>query len=112
MLHTEPIPIEMFVNMKLMKAPIGSLLDEWRLEPENVAMVLVRHFREMGVFSVSAAQGDTIFRAMQSHLRNAPEILKARRRARQDELRRRHSRHADSFLVVRGARIERQGMNL
>ena len=93
---TEPLPIEVFVQIKFNDTQVIHAMDNWRVEPEKVLAVIVQNFREMGIFQVRPSLELELFSRIIFMLKNSPEILAMVTKAEQAEQNRKQSRHAET----------------
>jgi len=94
-MNLSPVPIQHFVTEKYLSKPIQKLVESWRLEPRIVIDKLVAHFREMGIFTVTAQHEKLMLQSIVHYLKSSPELSSLAQRARSEELRRQRSRHAE-----------------
>lgn len=94
-MHAETKTIEDFVARKLTARPVQKHIEGWRVEPEKIFHILVRHFREMGIFSVDPLQEPLMQKNMIHYLKHSPDIMVEVDRARQEEALKKRSRHAE-----------------
>jgi len=94
-MHAETKTIEDFVARKLSARPVQQLIETWRVEPEKIFQILVRHFREMGIFTVDPIQEPLMLKNVVHHLKNSPDIMVEVDRAKQEEALKKRSRHAE-----------------
>ena len=87
--------IEEFIAQKLGSRTVQQLIENWRIEPEKVFHILVRHFRDMGIFAVEPTQDPMMTKNLIHHLKHSPEIMVEIDRAQAEELRKKRSRHAE-----------------
>lgn len=53
MLNTEIIPLEIFVHQVMSTKQVTQIVDSWPLKSESISEVVVKHFHDLGVYSVS-----------------------------------------------------------
>ena len=94
-MYLEPVPIEIFINDKFRSRIVQKLIESWNIEPDKIVDVLVRHFRDMGILSVSFVNDRVIFDSMVFHLKTSPDIRSLVTKMRREEQMRRRSRHAE-----------------
>lgn len=94
-MNLSPVPIQHFVTEKYLSKSVQKLVESWRLEPRIVIDKLVLHFREMGIFSVTAQHDKLMLQSIVHYLKSSPDLAQMAQRARSDELRRQRSRHAE-----------------
>jgi hypothetical protein len=92
---TEPLPIEIFVATRFSEKAITNIIENWRVEPEQLQKMLVNYFREMGIFAVLPTMETELKDTLLLWLQNSPEIYQMVKKAEMQELMRRQSRRPD-----------------
>ena len=93
---TEPLPIELFVQIRFSDTQVHAAMENWRVEPETVQQVIINYFKEMGIFVVMPNLEKELFERLIFILKNSTEILSMVRKAEEAELNRKQSRHAET----------------
>lgn len=76
MLNTEVIPLEIFVHQVMNTKQILQITDAWPLKQEIISDVVVKHFHDLGVYSVSPfGQYDVMREEMIFFLQNSHVII-------------------------------------
>lgn len=70
------VPIDVFVNRKVLLPPIKPLIEPLALDISVVANLLVTHFQDMGIFFVPPSHEAIILTQMVKQLRISPDIHK------------------------------------
>ena len=94
-MNTEAVPIELFVDAALRSKDVEKLIGPWRMESQLLSRIVVKHIREMGIFTVLPGHRDVILQTVMQHLKYSPEILALRHKQEMEEQSRRISRHAE-----------------
>ncbi len=89
---TEPLPIEIFVSSRFTEKDIVALIENWRVEKDDVQKMLANYFKEMGIYSVTPQMEAKAKKTMLFWLQNAPEIYTMVRKAEEQDVLRRQSR--------------------
>lgn len=91
---TEPLPIEIFVNMRFEERRVAKFVESWPIETNVLAGLVIAHFKEMGIFSVNGFTADLLVEQMLQLLKNSPRVAEMLHKAALAEAARRQSRHA------------------
>lgn len=91
----ESMPIVLFIKSRIRDPKIVSITHEWRIEPSLIDTILIKHFEDMGIYSVEPYMEKICFEKMILFLNDSPEIYKHLRKADELEARRRKDRHTD-----------------
>jgi hypothetical protein len=94
-MDTEAVPIELFVEAALRSKDVEKLIGPWRIESQVLSRIVVKHIREMGIFTVQPGHRDVMLQTVVQHLKHSPEILALRHKLESEEKQRRMSRHAE-----------------
>lgn len=71
----EPVPIEFYIPTLFQTQPkIVSLIQPWRIEPSQLHDIVIKSFREMGIFVVNPALGPIMTEATLAQLKYSPEV--------------------------------------
>ncbi len=95
MMGLEDTPIQFFIAQRFSTPAVQRLIEGWRVEPADIVEKLVEHFREMGIFKVTAGHEALITKTILFQLKNSPEISKLVQRAKMDEMKRQRNRHSE-----------------
>jgi hypothetical protein len=71
---TDSVPIAVFVNRKVLMAPLKAMIEPLQLDIQVVANLLIAHFHDMGIFFVPPAQEGMFMTQIIKQLRISPEI--------------------------------------
>lgn len=93
---TEPLPIEIFINARIETQRIAKLMNAWKVETRTIELILISHFREMGIHSVQPHLEPIMIERMITLLQNSPEIYSIVKKAEAAEIARKQSRHAEN----------------
>ncbi len=91
---TEPLPIEIFVTMRFEERRIARMIENWPIESKTLVKIVIGHFKEMGLYTVSGDTELQVFENIISLLRSSPQIAELVHKAQAAEAARRQSRHA------------------
>ena len=72
---TEPLPMSLFVETCFERKEIKSVTDEWRVETSILQQIILSHFYEMGLFSVTPDLERITRQRIIDFLYASPEIL-------------------------------------
>lgn len=76
MLNTETIPIEIFVAQVMATKAVTQITDSWPLKSEAILEVVIKHFSDLGVYSVSPfGQYDVMREELMFFLQNSQHII-------------------------------------
>ncbi len=76
MLNTETIPIEIFVAQVMATKAVLQITDSWPLKSESIVEVVIKHFNDLGVYSVSPfGQYDVMREELMYFLENSQHII-------------------------------------
>jgi hypothetical protein len=76
MLNTETIPIEIFVAQVMATKAVTQITDSWPLKSESIVEVVIKHFNDLGVYSVSPfGQYDVMRQELMYFLENSQHII-------------------------------------
>ena len=78
---TEPLPIQIFVNTRFQEKEIIEIIEKWRIESEELQSLVIREFREMGIYSVTPTLEREIKQLLVGILVSSPDIIELVRRA-------------------------------
>jgi hypothetical protein len=92
MLSTETVPVEEFVSVEFTTPEVRNLMATWPLPPEQVEVVVINHFRSLGIYRVHPFQQKTVLKAellryLETSTELAEMIDKARRASLKEERR-------------------------
>lgn len=83
----QSMPTERFVNFLIASdREILQMCMGWEIEKEEVAMIIIDHFKDMGIFSVKPYQHQREMRSFILHFLNHSKIINGRREAIQREI--------------------------
>lgn len=83
----EPVPIEFFAAQYLEDKACKQITDSWPIKAEIVHQIIVKHFTELGVFTVHPfGHARAIKEEIVFVLRNSPTLLEMIERARKAAL--------------------------
>lgn len=88
----EPQPIELYVAQRFNDKSLVAIIEDWRIEPEVLEIILVAYFKEMGIYSVTPQLERQIRQAIPDLLQNSPEVYTRVRKAQAAEALRRQNR--------------------
>ncbi|MFY7927524.1 MAG: hypothetical protein ACOVS5_01525 [Oligoflexus sp.] len=92
---TEPLPIEIFVQTRFAEKAVVTIIENWRVESDDLQKIIIGYFKEMGVFSVLPQMEAELKLALLAWLETSPEIYQIVRKAEMQEQLRRQSRRSD-----------------
>lgn len=76
MLNTEVIPVEVFVAQVMATKLVSQITDSWPLKSESILDVVVKHFHDLGIYSVSPfGQYDVMREELVFFLQNSQLII-------------------------------------
>ena len=76
MLNAEVVPIEVFVSQVLATKAALSITDSWPLKSEVVMQVVVKHFQDCGMYTVSPfGQHNVVKEEVLFFLKNSTQII-------------------------------------
>ena len=81
MMIIEKIPIEIYVKTKFEEKSIISIIENWRVESEEVQEIIISQFKELGMFEVDPIFEKDLKPVIVGFLTNSPQILKLVKRA-------------------------------
>lgn len=87
-MYVESQSIEQFVRDQMARIDAVTIIQNWRVDPENIIEFLVRDFRDMGCFTVRLAQRRILSDALLQRLRHSVEIKQMVEKAQREERRR------------------------
>lgn len=85
---TEPLPIQVFVELRIAEKPIQPLLEALRIESEEVAKMAVKHFKNMGIYEVTPLSEQVLLETLSIFVRKSPDVQKLVDMARAAEAKR------------------------
>ncbi len=88
------IPIETFAGQVLSSERAARIMTGWRIDGNAVYKILLRHVREMGIFTVPHSHREIVTEAILSHIKNSPEILALVKKAEAEEKKKQQNRHS------------------
>lgn len=88
---TEPYPIELYISAEFHNREVGEILLQLNLEPEELKVLVVSRFIEMGIYAVNPGLEEKIHDQIIFILKTDPVIL-AKVRETQDRLDKRRDR--------------------
>jgi len=71
---TDTLPIETFVTQRFQLPRVKKVLDSLAVDPEKLVAPIVRHFHEMGLFTVPRQLEEVILEDLLNQLQNSPDI--------------------------------------
>lgn len=93
-MKSEAHTIEDFVLRRLSNPRVIAVVENWRVEPEIVSSVLINHFREIGIYFVERGHEEMMMKNIIHHLKHSPELIKEVRKAQDDEIAKKRTRHS------------------
>lgn len=93
---TERLPIDLFIFQCLAMERVQMYTSGWRVDPKIIQGVLVKYFREMGIFFVSPNQTELVLNSIIHHLQNSLEINEIVARIAAEEVAKHRQRERDA----------------
>lgn len=76
MLNTEVIPVEVFTAQVMATKQVTTITDSWPLKSEAIVDVVIKHFHDLGIYSVSPfGQYDVLREELVFFLQNSQVII-------------------------------------
>ena len=97
-MNTERIPIDLFIFQCLRIERVQSVIAGWRVDNKIIQSVLVKHFREMGIFFVIPNQVELILATVVHQLHNSVELTAMVKKAQAEEAARSRQRERESKI--------------
>ena len=94
-MQTEAVPIDVFVANCFLSPRINSIISAWRIEPVRLQAVVIKDFREMGIFFAIPSHYEILFETVICSLKNSKEIHQLVKKAEHEEGLRKRTRHSD-----------------
>ena len=89
---TEPLPISIFVKLKYQTKQVAAITEKWRVERDEIESLLIKHFLDIGIYSVEPTWEQECFDRMLDWLKRSPDIWSMVKKAADLEAQRRASR--------------------
>lgn len=93
---TESLPIEIFINARIESPRIAKVINNWKIETRSIELVLIAHFKEMGIYTVTPTTEYRMIDTIIGLLQNSPDLFAMVKKAEAAEMARKQSRHADT----------------
>lgn len=91
---TEPLPIEIFVTMRFEERRVARMIENWPIETKTLMRIVIGHFREMGLYTVSSETEMQVIENIIMLLKTSPQIAELVHKAQAAEAARRQNRHS------------------
>ena len=76
-MEIENLPIEIYVEQNFTDGEIVKLIENWRVEPEELKFIVISHFKELGIFQVGPGLSREIKETMIKILKTSPQVYQA-----------------------------------